>query len=527
VRSLNIVMRVEPPTMLEGSVDRSAVHKPLFAATLGAWDLQETPFPILAPSLPQLNTESWRVSPDGRMETSYGLRPGLTWHDGLPLSADDFVFTLRAERARVEWGLERPTAELRNIVDIAAAGPTTVTIRWRAPYAAAAAPDLIPLPRHVLEASLDQGEAEAFGSHPYWTTGWVGAGPYRIDHWERGAFIEGSAFANYALGAPKISRVRVTWSNDPNATLPRLLTGDADIALDGAIRFQQASVLRERWKLRPDGVLLLNPTSLRYIMWQARPEFADPRAILDVRVRRAMLHAIDRAAMAEAMVEDSAMLADTVPPRSSAFYPELDRVLAKHPYDLTRAELLLGEVGLSKGRDGYHGSPGDGRFRIEIRGVSGGQEEQDTTIVNDYFHRAGMDASITLISSATLAVDDRLKGTFPGLSVNNNTLQRGLGIDKWHSSRVAAPENNWVGSNRQGWASAEFDRLYDAWTTTLDHAQASRHLIGAMKVLSDEIALLPLYYNFQVVAHSVALKGPQPITPDSTRYGNIHEWEFR
>ena len=77
-RTLSIIMRVEPLTMLEGSVDRSAVHKPLFAATLGAWSLQETPFPILAEAVPQLNTDTWKVFPDGRMETtSAQARPDL------------------------------------------------------------------------------------------------------------------------------------------------------------------------------------------------------------------------------------------------------------------------------------------------------------------------------------------------------------------------------------------------------------------------------------------------------------------
>src|SRR5947199_5578799 len=42
-RTLSIVMRVEPPTMMDSSVDRSAVHKPLFSANLGYWNLQNEP----------------------------------------------------------------------------------------------------------------------------------------------------------------------------------------------------------------------------------------------------------------------------------------------------------------------------------------------------------------------------------------------------------------------------------------------------------------------------------------------------
>src|SRR5207253_1108012 len=66
--------------------------KRMFNASPALTDNQGTPRPYLAEALPQLNTDTWRVSPDGRMETTYRLRPGLTWHDGRSLTADDFVF---------------------------------------------------------------------------------------------------------------------------------------------------------------------------------------------------------------------------------------------------------------------------------------------------------------------------------------------------------------------------------------------------------------------------------------------------
>ena len=49
----------------------------LFNAGLALIDEQEVPRPFLAESLPQVNTEAWRVFPDGRMETTYTLKPNL------------------------------------------------------------------------------------------------------------------------------------------------------------------------------------------------------------------------------------------------------------------------------------------------------------------------------------------------------------------------------------------------------------------------------------------------------------------
>src|SRR6266568_938870 len=140
------------------------------------------------------------------MESKYTLRPGLTWHDGHPLTADDFAFTRPAELYVVESGIEQIRPEVREMDDIVAQDPLTVVIRWKRPYTEAAAPEQIAFPRHILEPSLLQGDPEAFRNHSYWTLDYVGAGPYRIDHWERGSYIEASAFPGFALGAPDLEQ---------------------------------------------------------------------------------------------------------------------------------------------------------------------------------------------------------------------------------------------------------------------------------------------------------------------------------
>src|SRR5206468_1881467 len=66
--------------------------KRAFNASLALVDGTGAAKPYLADALPQLNTDTWKVTPDGKMETMYRLKANLTWHDGTPLTADDFVF---------------------------------------------------------------------------------------------------------------------------------------------------------------------------------------------------------------------------------------------------------------------------------------------------------------------------------------------------------------------------------------------------------------------------------------------------
>src|SRR4051812_19793937 len=93
VSTLPVVIRVEPASIAGKGLQQSSLSLGttvrLFNAGLAIVDDHDQARPYLAATLPTLNTDSWRVFDDGRMETSYQLKPNLTWHDGAPLTADD------------------------------------------------------------------------------------------------------------------------------------------------------------------------------------------------------------------------------------------------------------------------------------------------------------------------------------------------------------------------------------------------------------------------------------------------------
>jgi ABC-type transport system substrate-binding protein len=54
--------------------------------------------PQLAEAVPSLENGLWKLFPDGRMETTWQIKPAVTWHDGMPLTADDLLFAMRVEQ---------------------------------------------------------------------------------------------------------------------------------------------------------------------------------------------------------------------------------------------------------------------------------------------------------------------------------------------------------------------------------------------------------------------------------------------
>lgn len=528
-RTMVVITRVEPRSILSKGIltgvfaDGPSARR-LFNAALAIEDEREVPQPYLAERLPELNTDSWRVFPDGRMETTWRLRPSLTWHDGTPLTAEDFVFSWRVFVDPEITGLFTPTPQ--NLMEeVLAPDPRTVIIRWRRPFPDAGSIAMNryqPLPRHILDQPYQQGQPDAFAALPYWTREFVGLGPFRIEHWEPGAGIDGVAFDGHALGRPKIDRVRVLFISDANTVVANLLSEAAHVTMDDVIRFQQGSILKREWAPRNGGTVLFSPAQTRYIQVQFRPDVVSPRAILNPNVRKALVHSIDKKELADALLEGEGIVAHMMVSPLRENYADIDRAVTKYPYDPRRADALMVEAGFTRGANGTFASATGERFSPELRAIAGGHDEQELSALTDLLRRAGFDVKPFVVAAAQ-ATDGQFVATFPALSTANTGTTGDTPLVKLWTGRIPRPENRWTGSALGGWSNPEYDRLYDAYNTTLDRSDRNDVVLRLMKLVSDEVPALPLYYNTRVDAHVAALHGPV----SANEVWNVHQWELR
>ena len=280
--TLVTVVRVEPTSLASRPLTFAGANVSfvvrVFNAELDTVDSLDRPRPYLAEALPQLNTDSWRILPDGHMETSYRLKPNLTWHDGVPLTSDDFVFALKVFKTP-ELGVSGMTP-ITWMDEIQAPDPRTIVIRWRTAFPDAGVLSTVgtygnggfqPLPRHLLETSFAQDTTEAFANHAYWVGQYVGLGPYKLERWEPGSFVEGSAFDGHVWGRPKIDRIQVKFMADENTVLANLLAQTVHLATDRSIRYEHTQIMRRDWDSNHQGVVLLTLSNVRYILMQNRP----------------------------------------------------------------------------------------------------------------------------------------------------------------------------------------------------------------------------------------------------------------
>jgi peptide/nickel transport system substrate-binding protein len=520
-RTLVIIARTEGETVAgKGLANAGIAGLPTgpFNGALVSVDANEVVSPYLAVAVPQLNTDSWRVFADGRMETTYQLKPGLTWHDGRPLTTEDFVFAHRIY-GNPAYGQTATAPPLNLIEDISAPDDRSIQIRWSRPYADAAALNegrFQALPSHLLADAAQRLTPEAFAAHPFWTVDYVGLGAYRVVRWERGLFLEGEAFDGYVFGRPAIDRIRMQIIPDSNTALANMLAGEAHvIGDDDVVSFQQAVVLKRQWDADGGGSVSFIPGGARRTENQFVPAYADPKAILDLRVRKALAHAVDRQALNDVIFDGLGVLADTLISPIVAHFPEIERGLTKYPYDVRRSEQLMNEAGISKGQDGFYVSPTEGRLNFEIKALSNERNEAAMQIMAASWRNAGFEMTETVFPS-TMLTDREARAKFRSMFSTDGGALPTLGT-------VGAPnaENRWTGSNRGSWSHAEFDGLASAHESTLDRSERTRLLAQMARIYSDELPSTPIWYQVTPVAHFRAVRGPKDDTAS-----DIHLWQW-
>ena len=505
--------------------------KRLFNAGLVLKDGKGVAQPYLAESLPRLNTDSWRVLPDGKMETTYRLKPNVTWHDGTALTADDFVFASRVY-ASPALGMFIPEPQDK-MEEVSAPDPQTVVIRWRTLYPDADAlvdSFFAPLPRHVLGdefASFEQGQMtrDNFAGQNYWNTSFIGAGPYRLERWEPGFQIEGTAFAGHVLGRPKVERVVLRILGDENTVLSNMLSDNIDVATDVSLQYEQGATLRREWSQSRRGEVIFTLGLRHYSYFQFRPDHQKTPALLDVRVRRAIAHGIDKQGIVTTLFDGLAPADDSFVAPSQPYFPDVDRAITKYAYDPRRTAELMSQAGFEKDRDGFFADSTGTRFRPDLWAEQSPLWENELALMVDTLTRAGVEVQPFVLPTARVR-DNEARATAPGIYTASTGADENR-MEVLTTGQIGSPANRWGGGNRGGWSNAEVDRLWEGFKTTLERPERTRQVIQIAKIISDELPVMPLNFNPGVLAYTSSVKGPEVGLPESTAAWNVHEWELR
>jgi peptide/nickel transport system substrate-binding protein len=491
-------------------------------------DRDGNPEPRLAAALPSLEAGTIRVLPDGRMETTWRLRAGVTWQDGAPFTADDVVFS---------WDIARHpdlTSSIstfyRQVESAEAVDPLSVRITWRTTFYRAldlGHRNLWLFPYHLLGAAFE-GDKQAFLVLPYFTTEYVHLGPFRLADFGQGERQVFERFDGYFLGRPRVDRIVLQTISDPNTLLTSLRAGAVDIVTEKVFPSEMSVQIRDEYRRNGAGALLERQDNWPYIRVQFDPRWAQPAALSrDVRIRRGLLYGVDRDTLREIVLPGFADTSgDTFMLTRDRRSPTVGQPFAPFRYDPTRASEELAAAGWQRGADGHLLSADGAPVQIEVRGENQNYVKE-VPIIADWWRRLGL-GTTEVIPTIIQAADREANATFPSVYVTSRGRSDEVFITL-DSRSQATPQTRWQGANLSHYANPALDALIDRLEGTLDEREQGAILRDMGEVLATDLPLLPLYFRPSFVA---VRRGIQALADDyaGTRSAgsvarHAHEWD--
>ncbi|HEY3116455.1 MAG TPA: hypothetical protein VGK54_06920, partial [Chloroflexota bacterium] len=207
----------------------------------------------------------------------------------------------------------------------------------------------------------------------------------------------------------------------------------------------------------------------------------------------------------------------------SQWGPAVDGSIQKYPYDPRLSERSMNDAGFVKNPDGFYANA-RGRFSPELKTTV--DREDEGSVMASGLKRAGFDINFAVLPAA-LSIDPEARVTFPAMFTSITSQGEGS-LPGFTTAQIPKADNNWrTGNNRGGWSSPEYDRLMEAFTSTLDPKERATEVAQMMKIFTDELPAISLLFLAQPYAYASALHGVLPVAPEGDITWNLHEWEYR
>lgn len=428
----------------------------------------------IAPDL----AERWEVAPDG-LSWTFHLRPHLKWSDGSPLTAEDFVWSLRravdpataasyasllypiVNARAINSGREKDLAKL----GVEAPDPDTVVVRLEAPTAYLAGVMTVgitfPVPRKAIEAYGEE-----------WTRPdkIVCDGAFEMKDWvpqERISLVRNPNY--YDPGSVRLDGVEWLVYPDDRTAVRSFRNGELDIA-------RVPSVLVPWARKEMPAELHTGPN-----LWTTYLIANTQRAPLtDVRLRQALSMAIDRETIVTRVVpHGQTAAAALIPPGIEGYTPQApDWAALSMPDRVARAKALVQAAGYGPANP----------LKIELMYVTSDQSKQEFGAVAAMWHAIGVDA--TLDNRENQVVESETRHHDFQISAYGWIADY---PDPWTFLSVFRTDAG--GLNTADYRNPEFDGLLAQASTELDPAKRMALLEQAERIFVRDQPVIPLTYD--------------------------------
>lgn len=441
--------------------------------------------------------KSWEISEDGKTLT-FHLDPNAKWHDNVPVTAADWVFTLRLitdpdfsfkfrSNFSIYDGTDKSGVELsENSVAAEAPDDNTLVLQLKQPtnldvYLAQYMYNLVVLPEHLLGSIAPEEVATSdFWSKP------VGSGPCKFVSEVPGNTLELASNSNYQLGAPKFGKLVFKVVAAANV-VSSAMSGDIDYA------YPHLSIDDAAYAKQQSGLVVTKssfPTRLNFML-------VNNKKISDKLVRKAMNYAIDKELIVKQLLNGEAIVAESYMIPSSDY---LDNSIV-FKRDVEKAKALLAQAGWDSSKTLKIAVPSD--IRADI-----------AAILKQNFEEAGINLEIVTVDTATM-FSGLMDGTYDlsimGMPGSNNPLYLW-----WYTDYRMA--------NYSSVTDQQYAELQDKIKGEPDRIAAKKLVKQLQALMEDEMPNINLFHQYNFALTSTRLTD---ITPFDTPQYNDAVWNWK
>ncbi|RYF30374.1 MAG: ABC transporter substrate-binding protein, partial [Comamonadaceae bacterium] len=383
-----------------------------------------------------LLAESWEVSPDLKTYT-FKLRRGVKFQNGEPFNAQTVKFSF--DRAGGDKSTNKDKRTFANLSTQVIDDNTVVVINKEID------PDLPFVLGQATAVLVEPKSADGNATKP------VGTGPYKLDNWAKGSSLVLSKWDGFRAPAEaKIKKVTFRFISDAAAQAASLLAGDVDAFPRVATR------IVPQFKANGQFQVILGGSRAKTILAMNSKK----KPLDDVRVRRAILAAIDRKAVIEGAADGFGVpIGSHYVPGAAGFVD----TTAVNPFDIEKARKLLAEAGV--------------KTPLELT----------MTLPPPPYARQGGEVIVAQLAKIGITVKVQnvewaqwLSNTYGG--PHNYDLSIVSHVEPFDLGNYAKSDYYW------GYDSKAFNTLYDKIKTTGNATERNKLLGDAQKLLAEDAA---------------------------------------
>jgi len=438
--------------------------------------------------------ESAEVSDDGTVWT-FHLRPGITFHDGEPLTASDIVFTYNLYQNTADFVFLPVYTSYFDTVEAPDDMTVVITLTEPIPNMESQLVFLYVLPEHIwgdyVDTAVDYDNAEM-----------IGTGPFKLVGYSQGEFVQLESVKDHYLNPPQVDGIVFQTFDNQDALVQALRTGQVDMITE----MPQTAVVGLRNEADIELVIgaPASPGVTDIILNVTEPENCPPDdgicsghpALLDKVVRQAMAHATDKQQIIDVVLlglgnPGTALLPDGL----GIWY---NSSIEDYAYDIDTANQMLDEAGyMDTDGDGIREMPDGSQplvFRMNWPSDSLTAPRM-AELLNDMWLQIGIQTELQALDADALTAI-----CCPTFDYDVILWGWGSDPDPGFLLSVMITDEIPTGTNETGYSNPEFDALYVAQATELDLDKRIEMVWEMQRIVHEDLPYIIPYYSSNVQA---------------------------